>query len=84
MTSVYGELYFNRDQANHSVLSDAFLDHCILPALTEDAKNTCEGALTNAECFRALPTFPSGKFPGNDGLTANPGSPSSQFLELFL
>ena len=47
----YSELYSNRDLPNHHVLSDAFLDHCLLPTLSEDSKNNCEGALTNAECF---------------------------------
>ena len=66
----YSELYSNRDLPNHHVLSDAFLDHCLLPTLSEDFKNNCEGPLTNAECFKALQTFHNGKSPGNDGLTA--------------
>jgi len=66
----YSELYSNRDLPNYHVLSDAFLDHCLLPTLSEDSKNNCEGALTNAECFKALQTFRNGKSPGNDGLTA--------------
>ena len=66
----YSELYSNRDLPNHHVLSDAFLDHCLQPILSEDSKNNCEGALTNAEYFKALQTFRNGKSPGNDGLTA--------------
>ena len=50
--------------------SDAFLDHCRLPSLNEDAQQICEGVLTKAECFKALQTFKNGKFSGNDGLTA--------------
>ena len=49
---------------------NTFLDDCLLPTLTDDAKNMCEGALTNSECFNALQTFHNGKSPGNDGLTA--------------
>ena len=66
----YSELYSNRDLPNHHVLSDAFLDNCLQPTLSEDSKNNCEGALTKAECFKALQTFRNGKPPGNDGLTA--------------
>ena len=50
--------------------SDAFLDHCRLPTLNQDAQQICEGFLTKAECFKALQTFKNGKSPGNDGLTA--------------
>ena len=53
----YSELYSNRDLPDHHVLSDAFLDHCLLPTLSEDSRNNCEGALTNGECFKALQTF---------------------------
>ena len=66
----YTELYSNRDSPNYNDASDAFLDHCRLPALNEDAKQICEGVLTKAECFKALQTFINGKSPGNDGLTA--------------
>ena len=63
-------MYSNRDSPNHNNASDAFLDQCRLPTLNEDAKQICEGVLTNAECFKALQTFQNGKSPGNDGLTA--------------
>ena len=33
----YTELYSNRDSPNYNDASDAFLDHCRLPALNEDA-----------------------------------------------
>ena len=66
----YTELYSNCDPSNHNSASDAFLDHCRLPTLNEDAKQICEGVLTKAECFKALQTFKNGKSPGNDGLTA--------------
>ena len=63
-------MHSNRDPANHNNVSDAFLDHCRLPTLNEDAKQICEGVLTKAECFKALKTFKKGKSPGNDGLAA--------------
>ena len=66
----YTELYSNCDPSNHNSASDAFLDHCRLPTLNEDAQQICEGVLTKAECFKALQTFKNGKSPGNDGLTA--------------
>ena len=72
----YTELYSNCDPSNHNSASDAFLDHCRLPTLNEDAKQICEGVLTKAECFKALQTFKNGKSPGNDGLTA-------EFYEAF-
>ena len=50
----YTELYYNRDPPNHNKVSDAFLDHCRLPTLNEDAKQICEEVLTKAECFKAL------------------------------
>ena len=60
----------NHDSPSHNNKSDAFLDHCRLPTLNQDAKQICEGVLTKAECFKALQTFKNGKSPGNDGLTA--------------
>ena len=66
----YTELYSNHDSPSHNNESDAFLDHCRLPTLNQDAKQICEGALTKEECFKALQTFKNGKSPGNDGLTA--------------
>ena len=66
----YTELYSNCDSPNYNDSSDAFLDHCRLPTLNEDAKQICEGVLTKAECFKALQTFKNAKSPGNDGLTA--------------
>ena len=48
----YTELYSNRDTPNHNNASDAFLDHCRLPTLNEDAKQIFEGVLTKAECFK--------------------------------
>ena len=42
----YTELYSNCDPSNHNSTSDAFLDHCRLPTLNEDAKQICEGVLT--------------------------------------
>lgn len=50
----YTKLYSNRDSPNHNNASDAFLDHCRLPTLNEDAKQICEGVLTKAECFKRL------------------------------
>ena len=41
----YTELYSNCDLSNHNSASDAFLDHCRLPTLNEDAKQICEGSL---------------------------------------
>ena len=66
----YTELYSNCDSPNHNDASDAFLDHCRLPTLNEEAKQICKGALTKAECFKALQTFKNGKSLGDDGLTA--------------
>ena len=68
--SFYTELYSNRDPSSHNDASDAFLDHCRLPALNEGAQQISEGVLPKTECFKALQTFKNGKSPGNDGLTA--------------
>ena len=57
---LYTELYSNRDSPNHNDASDAFLDHCHLPTLNEDATQICEGVLTKAECFKALQTLKMG------------------------
>ena len=51
------ELYSNCDSPNHNNASDAFLDHCHMPTLNEDAKQICEGVLIKVECFKALQTF---------------------------
>ena len=66
----YTELYSNRDPSNPNNASDAFLDHCRLPTLNEDAQQICEEVLTKAECFKALQKLENGKSPVNDGLTA--------------
>ena len=70
LSDFYTDLYSKNDPLNHDVQSNTFLDDCLLPTLTDDAKNMCEGALTNSECFNALQRFHNGKSPGNDGLTA--------------
>jgi len=33
-------------------------------------RDSCEGELTQTECYKALPAFKNNKTPGNDGLSA--------------
>ena len=40
------------------------------PKLSAQEKQVCEGLLTNDECIKVIKLFYNGKFPGNDGLTA--------------
>ena len=47
----------------------SFLNHPLIPRLSVDQVETCEGALTVSECFKCLQFFGCHKSPGNDGLT---------------
>ena len=64
----YTELHSNYASPNHNNASDAFLNHCRLPTLNEDAEPVCEGVYTEAECFKALKMIKNWKSPGKDGL----------------
>ena len=68
----YEDLYTSKvKQTNeNSDLEGKFLHSATLPKLSDEDSKSCEGLLSNAECYKALKTFEKNKSPGNDGLTA--------------
>ena len=49
---------------------DVFFDSSTLPQLSPHQADSCDGLLTNEECYASLKSFSKGKSPGTDGLTA--------------
>lgn len=66
----YKLLYDNKDENLNSEESKLFLNENMIPKLSSEDQQTCEGLLTMDECFKTLNTFKNNKSPGNDGLTA--------------
>ena len=65
----YSGLYQENKSVCRETLTNSFLRNTILPKLTTEQKEKCEGKLTVGECFSILKTFQKNKTPGNDGLT---------------
>ena len=49
-------------------IDNTFIDTHVIPELNEESKYSCEGALTEEECWNALKNMANGKVPGTDGL----------------
>jgi hypothetical protein len=65
----FSELYKSKIDVSENELDDFFSD-TVLPSLSIDDRNNCEGILTGDECFDALSAMDNNKSPGYDGLTA--------------
>ena len=51
-------------------LLNYFLANPVIPRLTAENAQVCEGKLTVAKCLKGLQLFENNKSPGDDGLTA--------------
>ncbi len=65
----YTSLYSAKDVNLNSPQSDMFLHNEHIPKLSLDDQRSCEGDLSNMECYKMLCKMSTGKSPGNDGLT---------------
>ena len=68
----YTDLYTSKFNSQHSLhnMSDVFFKHENDTVLNEEEQKSCEGLLTERECFKALKTIEAEKTPGSDGLPA--------------
>ena len=76
LESFYTSLYksaLNADDKSHRLVDGTDIDL----RLTEEQMNSCEGFLTEQECFNALKTFKLNKSPGCDGI------PAEFYLEMW-
>ena len=64
----YSNLYKSKNVNLESVESTFFFDNPLLPKLSSDSRENCEGRITADECQNVLNTFATGKTPGNDGI----------------
>ena len=64
----YENLYTSRDNEYYEELSYSFFEN--INKLSENSKISCEGKVTNSECYNALKELSWNKSPGNDGFTA--------------
>ena len=64
----YKDLYKTKNDPPDELLN-AFLQNPKIPKLSPDRAATCEGKLTENECYESLNSFKENKSPGNDGLT---------------
>jgi hypothetical protein len=65
----YASLYSSKHVDLNSPQSHMFLNGDHIPKLDDDDRDSCEGELTNNECYKVLCKMSNGKAPGNDGLT---------------
>ena len=47
---------------------EKFTENLIIPKLTEEEKNSCEGLISNGECQKVIKNMKNNKSPGNDGI----------------
>ena len=66
----YKRLYTSSRTNPHDPRFDVFFDCSTLPKLSPHQADSCDGLLTKEESYASLKTFPKGKSPGTDGLTA--------------
>ena len=64
----YRSLYSKQSVQLNTANANKFLN-CNGKQLSDESKNLCEGKLSKDECYKVLCEMPSGKSPGNDGLT---------------
>jgi len=65
----YQNLYKTNDSVKASDSIEAFLNSLnIIPKLSEEQRQSCEGRITTEECRTILETFQNNKSPVNDGL----------------
>ena len=68
--SFYSNLYDERTGTTINQTSCPFLNnHDQIPKLSVSMRGSCEGELTQTECYKALSAFKNNKTPGNDGLS---------------
>ena len=60
---------FSKNLAKQFSNLETYLEKILLPKLSLDQKQLCEGNLTEKELFTALKSMENNKSPGNDGLT---------------
>ena len=65
----YSGLYKKDDLEPSENLMNTFLENPLIPRLSVDDSQVCEGKLTIEECVKSLNSFEPNKSPGNDGLT---------------
>ena len=65
----YSGLYKKDDLEPSKNLMNTFLENPLMPRLSVDDSQVCEGKLTIEECVKSLNSFEPNKSPGNDGLT---------------
>ena len=65
----YSGLYKKDDLEPSENLMNIFLENPLMPRLSVDDSQVCEGKLTIEECVKSLNSFEPNKCPGNDGLT---------------
>ena len=65
----YSGLYKKDDLEPSENLMNTFLENPLMPRLSVDDSQVCEGKLTIEECVKSLNSFEPNKSPGNDGLT---------------
>ena len=65
----YSGLYKKDDLEPSENLMNTFLENPLMPCLSVDDSQVCEGKLTIEECVKSLNSFEPNKSPGNDGLT---------------
>ena len=51
-------------------MDTTFVEDLLVPNIDDYSKNSCEGALTEEECFISLRSMAHGKVPGSDGFPA--------------
>ena len=66
----YKELYTSTGANSDDQRFDTFVNNPVLPEISADQKQSCEGLLTKDECFASLKQMAKGKSPGSDGLSA--------------
>ena len=70
MHQFYKELYTSTGANSDDQRFDTFVNNPVLPEISADQKQSCEGLLTKDECFASLKQMAKGKSPGSDGLSA--------------
>lgn len=70
----YEALYCSRNVEDSNVLETSFFNTENVSPLTQNDLLSCEGLVTEEECFAALKDFKKRKRPGTDGF-------SSEFLD---
>ena len=65
----YTKLYSSSKTKLDTLDAAIFFDNPNLSKLSSEAREKCEGKITNKECQNIIKTFQLGKTPGNDGLS---------------